>query len=89
MARKMVFSLIPAVLCCWVWIQDGLRFAFWKTSVSEKTEIPIVDGMPELGTQTQVIWRDQFVSGIETPVIGLLFTAVLLILMYQRKSRPT
>ena len=39
------------------------------TSVEEKKEVPIVDGMPELGTQTQIIWKDQIVSGVETPLI--------------------
>ena len=66
------------VLCLWVWIKDGCLIAFWKTSVGEKKEIPIVEGMPELGTQTQIIWREQFVCGIETPLLGLVFTAVLL-----------
>jgi len=78
MARKVVFSLIPGILCFWVWVQDGVRLSLWKTSVGEKKEIPLVEGMPELGTQTQIIWRDQFVCGIETPVLGLIFTAVLL-----------
>ena len=38
--------------------------------------MPIVEGMPELGTQTQVTWKEQFVSGIETPLIGTLLAII-------------
>ena len=74
--RKVIFCLLPLTLSLWVWVQDGYRFAFWVTSVEEKKEVPIVDGMPELGTQTQIIWKDQFVSGIESPIIGFIFRDV-------------
>jgi hypothetical protein len=80
MLKKIFFCFLPLVLCSWVWIKDGCRFAFWMTSVSELKEIPLVDGMPELGTQTQIIWKDQFVSGLETPLLGLVFTVALLAL---------
>ena len=80
--RKVVFCLLPLTLSLWVWIKDGYRVAFWATSVEEKKEVPIVDGMPELGTQTQLIWKDQFVSGIESPIIGLIFSLVLFAIVY-------
>ena len=41
MARKVVFSLIPSILCFWVWVQDGLRLSLWKTSVGEKKRNPL------------------------------------------------
>jgi hypothetical protein len=57
--------------------------------VEEKIEVPIVDGMPELGTQTQIIWEDRFVSGIETPLIGLVVTILLFLFFYIRSKRCT
>lgn len=70
-------------------MKDGYRFAFWVTSVEEKKEVPIVDGMPELGTQTQIIWKDQFVSGIESPIIGLFFSLALFAMVhFSRKNHP-
>jgi len=71
----------------WVWVQDGYRFAFWVTSVEEKKEVPIVDGMPELGTQTQIIWEERFVSGIETPLVGLAASVLLLVFFYIKLKR--
>ena len=65
---------------------DGARVAFWLTSVEEKKEIPIVEGMPELGTQTQIVWKDQFVSGIETPLIGLIITLILYLIFRIRTN---
>jgi len=65
---------------------DGARVAFWLTSVEEKKEIPIVEGMPELGTQTQIVWKDQFVSGIETPLIGLIITLILFLIFRIRTN---
>ena len=53
-------------------MKDGARVAFWLTSIEERKEVPIVEGMPELGTQTQITWKEQFVSGIETPILVLL-----------------
>lgn len=82
--RKVIFCLLPLSLSLWLWVKDGCRFAFWVTSVEEKKEVPIVDGMPELGTQTQIIWKDQIVSGVETPLIGVLLTLILF-LIYRNK----
>tara|TARA_A100001015_G_scaffold41290_1_gene45195 strand:- start:3896 stop:4147 length:252 start_codon:yes stop_codon:yes gene_type:complete len=71
------------------WFMDGSRFAFWVTSVETLKDVPIVEGMPELGTQTQLTWEDQFVSGIETPVLGLVVSAsaLLLVLMMERRKK--
>ena len=87
--RKVIFCLLPLSLSLWLWVKDGYRFAFWVTSVEEKKEVPIVDGMPELGTQTQIIWTDQFVSGVETPLIGVLLTLILFLIYLNRiNSNP-
>ena len=87
--RKVIFCLLPLSLSLWLWVKDGYRFAFWVTSVEEKKEVPIVDGMPELGTQTQIIWTDQFVSGIESPIIGLFFSLALFAMVhFSRKNHP-
>jgi hypothetical protein len=85
--RKVIFCLLPLTLSLWVWVQDGYRFAFWVTSVEEKKEVPIVDGMPELGTQTQIIWEERFVSGIETPLVGLAASVLLLVFFYIKLKR--
>tara|TARA_B100000242_G_C43047336_1_gene488961 strand:- start:768 stop:1043 length:276 start_codon:yes stop_codon:yes gene_type:complete len=79
--------LIPFVVSLGIWVKDGVRFGFWLTSVEEKKEIPIIDGMPELGTQTQIVWQDKFVSGVETPLIGLLLSISLVVFFYIRKQR--
>lgn len=79
--------LIPFVVCLGIWVKDGVRLGFWLTSVEEKKEIPIIDGMPELGTQTQIVWQDKFVSGVETPLIGLLLSISLVVFFYIRKQR--
>ena len=79
--------LIPFVVCLGIWIKDDVRLGFWLTSVEEKKEIPIIDGMPELGTQTQIVWQDKFVSGVETPLIGLLLSISLVVFFYIRKQR--
>ena len=79
--------LIPFVVCLGIWVKDGGRLGFWLTSVEEKKEIPIIDGMPELGTQTQIVWQDKFVSGVETPLIGLLLSISLVVFFYIRKQR--
>ena len=57
---------------------DGARLSFWATSIEIREEIPVVNGMPELGTQIKVTWEDKFVSGIETPLIGMLFIFILI-----------
>ena len=61
-------ACLVSSLALWWW--HGSNIGFWKTSVEEIVEIPIIEGMPELGTQRQIIWNDQFVSGVETPLIG-------------------
>ena len=83
----LVFS--PFILACGKWFFDGARFAFWVTSVETLKDVPIVEGMPELGTQTQLTWEDQFVSGIETPILGLVVSALalLLVLMMERRKK--
>ena len=64
-------------------MKDGARVAFWLTSIEERKEVPIVEGMPELGTQTQVTWKEQFVSGIETPLIGALLSLIILLVFHR------
>lgn len=85
--RKVIFCLLPLILSLWIWVKDGYRFAFWVTSVEDQKEIPIVDGMPELGTQTQIIWKEQFVSGVESPLLGLFVSLSLLAFFFIRKQR--
>ena len=84
--RTMLISLLPLLIGIGIWFMDGARVAFWLTSVEEKKEIPIVEGMPELGTQTQIVWKDQFVSGIETPLIGLIITLILFLIFRIRTN---
>ena len=67
-------------------MKDGARVAFWLTSIEERKEVPIVEGMPELGTQTQITWKEQFVSGIETPLLGLILSLGLLAFSFFEKS---
>tara|TARA_B100001027_G_scaffold206288_1_gene169734 strand:+ start:13827 stop:14111 length:285 start_codon:yes stop_codon:yes gene_type:complete len=84
-----IISLIPLALGAFVWGKDGWRLAFWQTSVAKEMEVPIVEGMPELGTQTQVVWQEQFISGIESPLIGLLLSLILsltFILLLRKKN---
>ena len=84
-----LISFSPLVFSAFIWKWHGAHFGFWKTSVEEKIEVPIVDGMPELGTQTQINWEDRFVSGIETPLIGLVVTILLFLFFYIRSKRCT
>ena len=85
--RYILISLLPLLIGIGVWLKDGARVAFWLTSVEEKKEIPIVDGMPELGTQTQIIWKEQFVSGVESPLLGLFISCSILAFFLIRKQR--
>ena len=55
--------------------------------VESEIEIPIVEGMPELGTQTKMVWEDRFVSGIETPLIGLATSLIFSLLLYIKLRR--
>jgi len=81
--RIKFLSFLPFLFGIVLWVKDGARVAFWLTSVEERKEIPIVDGMPELGTQTQVIWKEQFLSGIETPLIGVLLSLTILLVFHR------
>ena len=60
--------------------------AFWLTTVEERKEIPFVDGMPELGVQTQIVWKEEFVSGIETPILGFMASLVFLAILFFRRQ---
>ena len=70
-------------------MKDGARVAFWLTSIEERKEVPIVEGMLELGTQTQITWKEQFVSGIETPIFGLVVSLAVLAVFYLRKLKKS
>ena len=70
-------------------MKDGARVAFWLTSIEERKEVPIVEGMPELGTQTQITWKEQFVSGIETPIFGLVVSLAVFAVFYLRKLKKS
>jgi hypothetical protein len=59
-----------------MWREHGSRKGFWETSVQTTREIPIVEGMPELGFQQQVIWEEKLVLGIETPIVGTILFIV-------------
>ena len=78
-------ALLPFLLSLMYWISDGSRMAFWATSIAIQEEIPIVEGMPELGTQTKITWLDQFVCGIETPIAGFFLSAFFLFIKIYRK----
>ncbi len=76
---KFLLILSPFFFAVGYWLVDGARFSFWATKIEIREEIPVIDNMPELGTQIKVTWIDQFVCGIETPLIGLLLSVVTLI----------
>ena len=63
----------------------GPVFPLWANKVETREEIPVVEGMPELGTQTKVTWKEEFVCGIETPVFGLVLSLVLFIILLCKK----
>ena len=77
--RIVLRSLSLAILCFGVglWWYHGAQPGLWKTSVENRVEIPIIEGMPELGTQEQIVWEDRFVSGIETPILSLVLALLL------------
>lgn len=77
--KKILLIISPFFLTITYWLYDGARFSFWATSIEIREEIPVVDGMPELGTQTKVVWIDKFLCGIETPIIGLILSISILI----------
>ena len=78
---------LPLSIAIFLWVKDGPRLSFWATSEEIHQEVPIVEGMPELGFQTQVIWKDRFICGIETPILGLTFSSLLALgSFYQKRS---
>ena len=78
---------LPLTIALVLWLKDGSRLSFWATSEKIDQEVPVVEGMPELGTQTQVIWKDRFICGIETPILGLTFSSLLALgNIYQKRS---
>lgn len=78
---------LPLSIAMFFWLKDGARLSFWATSEEIHQEVPVVEGMPELGTQTQVIWKDRFICGIETPVLGLIFSSLLTLSSFYQKRR--
>ena len=78
---------LPLSIAMFFWLKDGARLSFWATSEEIHQEIPVVEGMPELGAQTQVIWKDRFICGIETPVLGLTFSSLLTLSSFYQKRR--
>ena len=77
--RIVLRSLSLVILCFGVglWWYHGAQPGLWKTSVENRLEIPIVEGMPELGSQEKIVWEDRFVSGIETPILSLVLALLL------------
>ena len=72
--RIVLRSLSLVILCFGVglWWYHGAQPGLWKTSVENRFEIPIIEGMPELGTQEKIVWEDRFLAGIETPILSLV-----------------
>mgnify|MGYP000316538430 FL=1 len=77
--RIILRSLSLVILCFGVglWWYHGAQRGLWKTSVENRLEIPIIEGMPELGNQEKIVWEDRFVSGIETPILSLVLALLL------------
>jgi len=77
--RIVLRSLSLVILCFGVglWWYHGAQRGLWKTSVENRLEIPIIEGMPELGNQEKIVWEDRFVSGIETPILSLVLALLL------------
>ena len=78
-------AFLLSSLALWSW--DGSHPGLWKTSVETFVETPIIEGMPEYGTQRQIIWTDKFVSGVETPLIGFVVCLCLFIFSIFLKRR--
>jgi len=85
LVNSLSLVLVPFLLSLMYWMSDGSRMTFWATSIAIQEEIPVVEGMPELGTQTKITWVDQFVCGIETPIIGFVLSALFLFIKIYRK----
>jgi hypothetical protein len=90
---RIVLRSLSLVILCFglgLWWYHGGQPGLWKTSVENRVEIPIIEGMPELGTQEKIVWEDGFVAGIETPILSLvlaLFVWSLSFLCF-RKTNP-
>jgi len=82
---RFFFIGIPFFLGAALWLADGARFSFWATSVEIREEVPIIEGMPELGTQTKVSWREQLICGLETPFLGFLLSGFFFLLTIFKK----
>ena len=85
LVNSLSLALVPFLLSLMYWISDGSRMTFWATSIAIQVEIPVVEGMPELGTQTKITWVDQFVCGIETPISGFFVSSLILFIKIYRK----
>jgi len=83
--KRIWIILCPFFITTMYWIKDGAHFSFWSTSTQLREEVPVIEGMPELGTQTKVTWKKELISGIETPLSGLFFTCTLAAWMILRK----
>ena len=82
---RFFWILLPALLATSYWFGQGNRLSFWATQLEHRKEVPIVEGMPELGTQTMVTWERKFVPGIETPALGFFISMILLLTHYFSK----
>ncbi|MEC8866212.1 MAG: hypothetical protein VXX20_06945, partial [Verrucomicrobiota bacterium] len=80
-------SFAPLLYSLALWYADGSRLGFWRTSTSSVREVPVIEGMPELGMQQLVTWEQGFVSGIETPAIGLILSGSLISYLLFRKRQ--
>jgi hypothetical protein len=84
MLKGFLFS--PLLISLIYWMYSGCRLSLWASQVEIKEEIDIVEGMPELGTQTKVEWRKQFVPGIETPLTGFFLTTGTFLILSVKRS---
>jgi hypothetical protein len=82
---NLLISVFPCLLTFALWVYHGARLSFWATSIRTLEEIPVIEGMPELGTQTKVIWHEGFLCGIETPFLGLCFSLFIFLFLHFRK----
>ena len=82
---RFFFTGIPFFLGTALWLADGARFSFWATSVEIREEVPIIEGMPELGNQTKVSWREELICGLETPILGFLLSGLFFLFTILKK----
>lgn len=83
--KKLWIVLCPFFLTLIFWVKDGANLSFWSTSTQIREEVDVIEGMPELGTQTKITWKKEFITGIETPLSGFLLTCSLATWMILRK----